>query len=182
MFFTSLASAKGLTTEGEIRSNTGFRFPDGSLQLTAAASTPVKMPVRCSMHINSSDTAVNKVFPCTTADGTDFVNVPPGEYFYVTDIIVSRRLNTQTFVAASVRIWEDDHSSSTGCSGGVVTGSYVTHQYVSWEDTHGTATHRAYRTPFLVLTPDDCLAVYTTNPSGLIIEASGYLNNELKVN
>jgi hypothetical protein len=34
--------------------------------------------------------------------------------------------------------------------------------------------HIAYNTPYLVLTPNDCLAVYTSTASGLVVELSGY--------
>jgi len=34
--------------------------------------------------------------------------------------------------------------------------------------------HVAYNTPYLVLTPNDCLAVYTSTANGLVVELSGY--------
>jgi len=42
----SAAFADNLTVTGEIRSNTGYRFPDGSLQTSAATSPALNLPAR----------------------------------------------------------------------------------------------------------------------------------------
>lgn len=57
---------------------------------------------------------------CNTPDGNEYTNVPEGLYLYVTDVIVKRRLTSQTTVAASVRIWEESGTSDTGCDGLIV--------------------------------------------------------------
>jgi hypothetical protein len=112
---------------------------------------------------------------CMTPEGTEYTNVPEGLYLYVTDIIVRPRLGGQTTVAASVRIWEESGSDPTGCEGDSVIGSFVTDQYIELADTSITGQeHVAYNTPYLVLTPNDCLAVYTSSPNGLTVELSGY--------
>jgi hypothetical protein len=133
------------------------------------------MPVRCRVWINTDLTDQNVPMSCTTPDGNEYTNVPEGLYLYVTDIIVKPRLTTQTTVAASVRIWEESGISSTGCDEDSVAGSFVTDQYITLADSSITGQeHIAYNTPYLVLTPNDCLAVYTSTPSGLIVELSGY--------
>jgi len=51
----------------------------------------------------------------------------------------------------------------------------VTDQYIRLADTSITGQeHLAYNTPYLVLTPNDCLAVYTSASSGVVVELSGY--------
>jgi hypothetical protein len=133
------------------------------------------MPVRCRVWINTDLTDQNVPMTCSTPDGTEYSNVPEGLYLYVTDIIVKRRLTTQTTVAASVRIWEENGISATGCDADSVIGSFVTDQYITLADASITGQeHIAYNTPYLVLTPNDCLAVYTSTPSGLVVELSGY--------
>ncbi len=132
------------------------------------------MPVRCRVWINTDLTSQNVPMTCTAPDGTEYINVPEGLYLYVTDIIVKPRLTTQTTVAASVRIWEEHSIGGTGCDTNSVTGSFVTDQYITLADTSITGQeHIAYNTPYLVLTPNDCLAVYTSTPSGLVVELSG---------
>jgi hypothetical protein len=135
------------------------------------------MPVRCRVWINTDLTDQNVPMTCNTPDGNEYTNVPEGLYLYVTDIIVKRRLTSQTTVAASVRIWEETGISATGCSasGDAVTGSFVTDQYITLANTSISGQeHIAFNTPYLVLTPNDCLAVYTSTTSGLIVEISGY--------
>jgi hypothetical protein len=95
---------------------------------------------------------------CTTPDGNEYINVSEGLYLYVTDIIVKPRLTSQTTVAASVRIWEESGGNSTGCSEDSVIGSFVTDQYITLANTSLRGQeHIAYNTPYLVLTPNDCL-------------------------
>lgn len=133
------------------------------------------MPVRCRVWINADLTDQNVPMSCTAPDGTEYINVPEGLYLYVTDIIVKPRLTSQTTVAASVRIWEENGISNTGCDVDSVTGSFVTDQYITLADTSISGQeHIAYNTPYLVLTPNDCLAVFTNTPSGLVVELSGY--------
>ena len=133
------------------------------------------MPVRCRVWINVDLTGQNVPMTCTTPEGNEYINVPEGLYLYVTDIIVKPRLTTQATVAASVRIWEESGGSGTGCDEDSVIGSIVTDQYIELADTSITGQeHIAYNTPYLVLTPNDCLAVYTSTPSGLVVELSGY--------
>jgi hypothetical protein len=133
------------------------------------------MPVRCRVWINNDLTDQNVPMSCTTSDGNEYTNVPQGLYLYVTDIIVKPRLGSQTTVAASVRIWEEFGTSATGCDGDSVVGDFVTDQYITLADTSiAGQEHIAYHTPYLVLTPHDCLAVYTSTTSGLVVEISGY--------
>jgi hypothetical protein len=142
---------------------------------TASGAWQSGMPVRCRVWINSDLTDQNVPMTCVTPDGNEYVNVPEGLYLYVTDIIVKRRLSSQTTVAASVRIWEESGSNATGCDADSVIGSFVTDQYITLANSGITGQeHIAYNTPYLVLTPNDCLAVYTSTPSGLIVELSGY--------
>jgi len=142
---------------------------------TAAQNWQSGMPVRCRVWINTDLTDQNVPMTCTTPDGNEYINVPDGIYLYVTDIIVKPRLTTQTTVAASVRIWEENFASSTGCDQDSVIGSFVTDQYITLADTSISGQeHIAYNSPYLVLTPNDCLAVYTSTPSGLVVELSGY--------
>jgi hypothetical protein len=72
---------------------------------------------------------------CTTPDGNEYINVSEGLYLYVTDIIVKPRLTSQTSVAASVRIWEENGTSGTGCSTNAVAGSFVIDQYITLANT-----------------------------------------------
>lgn len=140
-----------------------------------AATWQSGMPVRCRVWINTDLTDQNVPMTCTTPDGNEYINVPENLYLYVTDIIVKPRLTTQTTVAASVRIWEESGGSVTGCSDNSVIGSFVTDQYIKLADTSISGQeHISYNTPYLVLTPNDCLAVYTSTPSGLVVELSGY--------
>jgi hypothetical protein len=142
---------------------------------TQAQNWQSGMPVRCRVWINTDLTDQNVPMSCTTPDGNEYINVPEGLYLYVTDIIVKPRLTTQTTVAASVRIWEESGISLTGCSEDSVIGSFVTDQYIELANTGiNGQEHIAYNTPYLVLTPNDCLAVYTSTPSGLVVELSGY--------
>lgn len=147
-----------------------------------AATFKSGMPVRCEVWINNALTDQNVPMTCTTAEGDEYTNVPEGLDLYVTDIIVRRRLTGQTTVAASVRIWEEDGFSGTGCDAGSVIGSFVTDQYIRLADATVTGQgHVAYNTPYLVLTPNDCLAVYTSTESGLTVELSGYQMTSLGV-
>lgn len=140
-----------------------------------AASFQSGMPVRCRVWINTDITNQNVPMTCTLPTGDEYINVPDGLYLYITDIIVKPRLTTQTTVAASVRIWQESGSSGTGCSEDSVIGSFVTDQYITLANTNiDGQEHIAYNTPYLVLTPNDCLAVYTSTPSGLVVELSGY--------
>lgn len=140
-----------------------------------AASFQSGMPVRCRVWINTDLTDQNVPMTCTLPTGDEYINVPEGIYLYITDIIVKPRLTTQTAVAASVRIWEESGISETGCSEDSVIGSFVTDQYITLANTSVNGQeHIAYNTPYLVLTPNDCLAVYTSTPSGLVVELSGY--------
>lgn len=133
------------------------------------------MPVRCRVWINSDRVDQNVPMICNTPDGNEYTNVPEGLYLYVTDIIVKPRLTSQTSVAASVRIWEEGGLSDTGCDEGSVSGSFLTDQYIKLVDSSISGQeHIAYNTPYLVLTPHDCLAVYTSTTSGLVVELSGY--------
>jgi hypothetical protein len=142
---------------------------------TASGAWQSGMPVRCRVWINTDLTDQNVPMTCTTPDGNEYVNVPEGLYLYVTDIIVKRRLTSQPTVAASVRIWEENGLSETGCDTDSVIGSFVTDQYITLADASITGQeHIAYNTPYLVLTPNDCLAVYTSTTSGLVVELSGY--------
>lgn len=141
----------------------------------SAATWQSGMPVRCRVWINTDLTGQNVPMTCTTPEGNEYINVPEGLYLYVTDIIVKPRLTTQSTVAASVRIWEESGGSGTGCSEDSVIGSFVTDQYIALANTAISGQeHIAYNTPYLVLTPNDCLAVYTSTPSGLVVELSGY--------
>jgi hypothetical protein len=177
----SAAFADNLTVTGEVLTNTGYRFPDGSLQTSAAANPALNLPVRCRLN-TLNNISQNLPIPCESPDGVTYENVPDDRYFYVTDIIVSSRLGGQTEVAASVRIWKENFSSPTGCSGGAVVGSFVTSQYIVWNSASGSnGVHRNYETPYLVLTPNDCLAVYTGTSGGLNVEVSGYFSAELGV-
>lgn len=140
-----------------------------------AASFQSGMPVRCRVWINTDITNQNVPMTCTLPTGDEYINVPDGLYLYITDIIVKPRLTTQTTVAASVRIWQESGSSGTGCSEDSVIGSFLTDQYITLANTNiDGQEHIAYNTPYLVLTPNDCLAVYTSTPSGLVVELSGY--------
>lgn len=140
------------------------------------------MPVRCEITITSAAVSQNVPMNCESPDGTTYENVPDGLYLYVTDIIVRPRLGGQTSVVASVRIWEENGFSATGCSGGAIAGSFVTDQYIVVADTSNShSVHRTYGTPYLVLTPNDCLAVYTFSTSGVIVETSGYFWTTLGV-
>lgn len=140
-----------------------------------AATWQSGMPVRCDVWINNDLTDQNVPMTCYTPDGTEYTNVPEGLYLYVTDIIVRPRLGGQTTVAASVRIWEESNLSDTGCDADGVVGTFVTDQYIELADATVTGQeHIAYNTPYLVLTPNDCLAVYTSTSSGLTVEISGY--------
>ncbi len=177
----SAVFADNLTVTGEVRSNSGYRFPDGSLQTSAAASPALNLPVRCSIN-TLNNINQNLPIPCESPDGVTYENVPDDRYFYVTDIIVSKRLGGQTEVAASVRIWKENSSNPTACSGGAVVGSFVTSQYIVWNSASGSnGVHQNYETPYLVLTPNDCLVVYTSTAGGLIVEVSGYFSAELGV-
>ncbi len=175
------AFADNLTATGEIRTDTGYRFPDGSLQTSAATNPALNLPVRC--HLNTlNNIRQNLPIPCESPDGVTYENVPDDRYFYVTDIIVSQRMASQTKVAASVRIWKENFSNPTACSGGAVVGSFVTAQYIVWNSASGSnGVHRNYETPYLVLTPNDCLAVHTSTSGGLNVEVSGYFSAELGV-
>lgn len=140
-----------------------------------AATWKSGMPVRCRVWIDDDLTGQNVPMTCATPEGNEYTNVPEGLYLYVTDIIVKRRLGFQDNVAASVRIWEESGTSDTGCDGDAVVGSFVTDQYIRLADTSVSGQeHLAYNTPYLVLTPNDCLAVYTGTEDGLVVELSGY--------
>lgn len=158
---------------------------DNNARIAMVESQKVSgFPVRCRVWINVDLTDQNVPMECNTPDGApvgpSFTNVPEGYYLYVTDIIVKPRLTSQTTVAASVRIWEESGGSDVACSGGGVVGSFVTDSYITLADTsiEGQA-HLSFNSPYLVLTPNDCLAVYTSTPSGLITELSGYLYDRL---
>jgi hypothetical protein len=127
---------------------------------TASGAWQSGMPVRCRVWINTDLTDQNVPMTCTTPDGNEYVK---------------RRLTSQPTVAASVRIWEENGLSETGCDTDSVIGSFVTDQYITLADASITGQeHIAYNTPYLVLTPNDCLAVYTSTTSGLVVELSGY--------
>ena len=138
-----------------------------------------RLPVACRVWINVDLTDQNVPMQCETATGEEFVNVPEGQYFLVTDVLVKPRLTTQTTVAASVRIWQESGGSVTGCDEFGVIGSFLRDVYLELADTSVDGQlHTAFQTPYLVLTPNDCLAVYTSTPSGLVVELSGYLSKK----
>jgi hypothetical protein len=141
----------------------------------AAAATPV----RCEAFISAALVSQNVPMECTRPDGSTFVNVPADYYLFVTDILVKPRLTTQPAVGASVRIWKESGGGGTGCSaaGDAVTGSFVTDQYLELADTAAQGQlHVPYRVPFLVLTPNDCLAVYVSTSGGAIVELTALLS------
>lgn len=142
------------------------------------AAAGAATPVRCEIYIDDTDTDRNVPMECTRPDGSTFVNVPDGRYLHVTDVLLRPRLGTQTDVAASVRIWEERGGDPTGCSDDAsgVLGSFVTDQYLQLPDTSQQGQlHVSYRVPFLVLTPKDCLAVFTSTSQGAVVEVSGLL-------
>lgn len=145
-----------------------------ALSAPRPAEAATTTPVRCRVWINDTLTDQNVPVECTTPDGTVHENVPPGKYLHVTDVFLHRRLGTQTTVSASVRRWEESGLSATGCESGGVVGSFVNDHFLTLPEAEGQL-HIRYGTPLLVLTPNDCLAVYTSTAGGVVVEATGLL-------
>lgn len=154
----------------------------GILALGLGPALPVQAgstPVRCYAFITAALSGSNVPLECTRPDETTFYNVPPGHYLYVTDVLLRPRLTTQESVGAGVRIWKENFSSATGCAptGETVEGEFVTSIAFRIADTSQQKQLKvSYQVPYLVATENDCLASYTSDPSGAVIEVSGLLS------
>ena len=143
------------------------------------------IPFRCERFINTPLLEQNIPITCQSPNGEQFVNVPEGRFFYVTDIMVRPNVAPSTNLAASVRIFEARQgglASETGCDneGNETIGSFLTSQLITLKDTETTGfEHVKYNTPFLILKPTDCLAVFVLNNPGLELEVTGKLWNKL---
>ena len=137
-----------------------------AISTPSSAFSRAGMPVRCEINVSEAETDANVTVDCETADGVAFTNVPAGKYFFVTDILVQRRVSSQTALAVSVRAW-----APTGFINSVyINVNYNTHPY-------GVMEH--FQTPMLIVPPGGHLGTYAGSGSSHIVQVSGILTDSL---
>ena len=154
-----------------IRSD-GLRFPDGTVQTTAAAATIEAHPQHCGhpLTITAGETLVLSCFSHHPGDTTWAENgVPAGHYFVVTDVLLDPSTNTTDTGDVGFTLW---HSSD--CTTGTP-GNFLSRSFRVVPDLQTTVW--SFRAPMMILAPGHCLRV--TGDIGITVaievDVTGYL-------
>lgn len=143
----------------------------GSSQAGAFARDGV--PFRCYDVLDASEQEQNIPLTCELLDGTPLTQVPEGQYLFVTDVKITRRLGSQSNFLADIRIWRMD------AGGGLLdfVNNYVYRiDYALSPD----GVRESYQMPFLVLRPGERLHSFHYGSSGgHIIWVSGVMTDSL---
>lgn len=162
-----------VSADGVVESTSGgFRFPDGTTQVTAAAGVPDAWPQNCyhSGSLSAGETNQLTCFSYPSGDPGAWSVVPSGYYFMVTDVMIA----PSSSGIGDLRIWVYHSYNCSDPSPG--------NRVIRFFQFSGDLETKIFSSsaPMLQLLPGDCIRVLNSSGSdrNVDVDISGYITTD----